>query len=254
MPRPAWIALAMMVGCGVVVAYHSGIDGALRDDAIIVLAGGVGEDGKPHATVMRRLERAAQLYREQQIGLPPAIVCNGGGTTHKPKWVDTSGYSTPEAALMGRELLRMGVSAEHIFVEGYSDDTIGNAFFARVMHVDAQPSWRRLRIITSAFQMERTRAIYDWAFGLQPLPAGKRAYVLQYEAVNDRGALPSRALRSRRQRENASLRAFRTGSVVRMTQLAQAHEFVMLRHSGYTVGGMLSKRPLNKSSALASSY
>jgi len=226
------------------------------DDAIIVLAGGVGDDGVPHQTVMRRLQRAASLYTQQlnELGHTPQIVCNGGGTTHKPKWVDASGYAVPEAALMGRQLVQMGVKESDIFVEGYSDDTLGNAFFARTMHVDLKPEWRRLRVITSEFQMDRTRAIYDWVFGLLPLPAHKRQYALTYDAVDDEGALPRQQLRSRRKRENGSLKAFLSGDLRRSTQLAEVHQFIFQQHSGYTVSGYLSKRPLDRSSALAQTY
>ena len=125
-------------------------------DAILVLAGGVGASGKPHETVLRRLKSAAQLYHEgAAAGHTPVIVCNGGGTTHKPKWVNAAGYAVPEAVLMARELHQQhSVPTEHIFTEGYSDDTVGNSFFARVMHVDPA-GWRTLVVITSQFQMAR---------------------------------------------------------------------------------------------------
>jgi hypothetical protein len=225
-------------------------------DAIVVLAGGVGHDGVPHETVMRRLRRAAGLYLSQQsrTGYGPAIICNGGGTTHKPKWVDPSGYAVPEAALMGRELVALGVRSDDVFVEGYSDDTIGNAFFARTMHADARPTWDHLLVITSRFQMARTQAIYDWVFQLRPLPTDKAAYHLEYVAVEDRGALPPSVLRARRSRENTSLKAFREGELVLMTQLSQVHDWIYRRHSGYTVRGMLGKKPLNKTSSLAQTY
>ena len=222
-------------------------------DVLVVLAGGVGDDGRPHETVMRRLQRAAALYSEQQPH-PPSVVCNGGGTTHKPKWVDASGYAVPEAALMGKQLITMGVRSDDVYVEGYSDDTIGNAFFLRVMHADPRPDWTRLRVITSRFQMKRTVAIYDWVFALQPLPMGKPKYELSYEAVEDEGAVPDRVLRSRRRRENTSLRSFLAGDIVRLTRLSDVHAWLYRRHSGYTADGYLSKRPLDRASALADSY
>jgi hypothetical protein len=189
-------------------------------DAILVLAGGVSNDGKPHETVMRRLREAASVYQSQiaRSGAAPAVVCNGGGTTHKPKWVDPAGYAVPEAALMARELRAMGVKSSDIYVEGYSDDTIGNAFFARVMHADVRP-WTNLLVVTSSFQMARTQAIYDWVFGLLPMPTQKRAYRLEYVAVADEGALPRAVLRSRRTREASSLRNFQAGTLVRLTVL-----------------------------------
>ena len=250
MPRTAVVLLAL--GLGAVLCLLGSARSA-ADETLVVLAGGVGEDGLPHETVLRRLQRAAQLYKAHKAatGRGLSIVCNGGGTTHKPKWVDGSGYSVPEAALMGRQLVQMGVSAEDIYAEGYSDDTIGNAFFARVMHIDVRPDWSRLRIITSEFQMKRTQAIYDWVFkGLQPLPAQGRE--VTYDAVDDVGAMPAHALRRRRDKEEASLRAFVSGDLVKLTRLSQLHDFLFRRHSGYTSRGYLSKQRL--SGALATSY
>lgn len=223
-------------------------------DAIIVLAGGVDASGRPHETVLRRLRAAARLHKKEAAatGRLVPILCNGGGTTHKPKWVDGQGYAVAEAALMAGVLAReLGVPWSSIFAEGYSDDTVGNAFFARVrrarpasglhsraptraaphhacapsapptptihprprppptrspprqvMHMDARPDWRRLLIITSEFQIGRTRAIYDWVFSLPiaPLPTGAppapspgTRYALDYLAVDDAGALPEQA-------------------------------------------------------------
>ena len=155
---------------------------------------------------------------------------------------------------MGRELLGMGVSASDIYAEGYSDDTIGNAFFARVMHADPRPDWPRLRVITSSFQMERTKAIYDWVFNLRPLPAAKSKYELTYEAVDDDGALPERVLRTRRRREHDSLRTFLAGDLYRRTTLKEVHEWLFLQHSGYTPSGYLSKKAFDRRSALAQTY
>ena len=246
--------LLVLAGVAFVVTRNGTSDDDV--DAIIVLAGGVDDDGNPHETVVRRLREAARVYREQgaRTGVRPAVVCNGGGTTHKPKWVDAAGYAVPEAALMGRRLIEMGVASSDVYVEGYSDDTIGNAFFVRVMHADARPTWRNLLVVTSQFQMARTQAIYDWVFSLAPLPHGKPSYRLRYASVEDRGALPPHVLRSRRSREDGSLVSFRGGPLARMTQLAQVHEWINLKHSGYSVMGLLSKKPLDRSSALAQTY
>ena len=88
-----------------------------------------------------------------------------------------------------------------------------------------------------------------------PVPAGQRApYRLLYESVDDHGALPPRVLRSRRVKEEASTKAFQEGALMRMTQLAELHAFIYGRHSAYTASGMLSKKALNASSALAQTY
>ena len=205
---------------------------------------------------MRRLRRAAELYKQQwaSTGTPPAIICNGGGTTHKPRFVDSNGYAVPEAALMGQQLLGMGVREADIYPEGYSDDTIGNAFFLRVMHLDPRPEWSRLRVVTSAFQMDRTKATYSWVMGLTPLPAAKRRYELAYETVDDDGAVPPHVLNSRIAREATSLRNFESGELVRNTRLSELHKFINLQHDGYTVCGVLSKKAFQRGSALAQTY
>lgn len=67
--------------------------------------------------------------------------------------------------------------------------------------------------------MERTKAIYNWVFSLQPFPAGKPGgYAMLYESVPDRGALPPAVLRSRRAKEATSLAAFkaRESEIVKM--------------------------------------
>ena len=75
--RP-FVMLATLLTLGLMcVGRAAPADGSI--DVIVVLAGGVGDDGVPHATVMRRLEHAAQLYKRQMEsshGKAPAIVCN----------------------------------------------------------------------------------------------------------------------------------------------------------------------------------
>lgn len=239
----------------VCTAFRGRSEGVSRVDAIVVLAGGVGDDGLPHEAVMRRLRKAAEVYSQESAnagGTPPMVICNGGGTTHKPKWVDSAGYAVPEAALMGQQLAKLGVRMEHIYVEGYSDDTIGNAYFLRVMHFDPRPDWARVLIITSEFQMARAKAIYDWIFGLQSV--GWHRHELSYESVADTDALPPRVLRGRRAREAASLQTFTNGELVKRTRLAEVHDWIHTKHSAYTVRGYLGKKPLDRSSALAESY
>ena len=224
-------------------------------DVVLVLAGGVNHKGNPHETVRRRLDAALQLHRDAaQRGQRLPIVCNGGGTTHKPKFVDNSGYSVPEAALMARYLVDNGVDSNDIFLEGHSDDTLGNAFFARVMHVDVRPDWTNIIVITSEFQMARTRAIYDWVFSLSPLPAGKASYRLHYQSVSDSGALSYRALSSRVAKEKQSLLGFQSGLIVKMGTMREAHNFMFTRHSAYSPVGVLSKKRMNLTSSMVDSY
>lgn len=221
-----------------------------RPDAIIVLAGGVDARGMPHCTVAERLTAAANFSSQVYGGEPIPIVLNGGGTTWKPRHVDRHGFSIPEAALMAKHISRTaGIKPSVLYPESFSDDTIGNAFFARTMHTDLRPEWRDLLVITSQFQIARTEAIYQWIFGLSPRPS--RPYRLRFASVSD-ACLDPRILALRQAKEAVSLRKFLAGPIVRMTSLAAVHEFIFHRHGGYTVQGTLSKQPLD--SELAETY
>jgi uncharacterized SAM-binding protein YcdF (DUF218 family) len=220
-----------------------------RPELILVLAGGVDKRGAPHCTVAARLRAAANASGAHGGTVP--IVLNGGGTTWKPRHVDRNGFSIPEAALMAEQLGReSGIRSELLYPESFSDDTVGNAFFARTMHTDLRPEWRDLLVITSQFQIARTRAIYAWVFGLTPRPAG-RPYRLRFEAVPD-DCLDPKVLALRQAKEAESLRKLEGGPLVRMRTLAEAHEFIWHRHGGYSVRGVLSKQPLD--SKLADTY
>ena len=110
-----WRGLTLACVLGLALAGRYGRSVLVRaqeeHDAVIVLAGGVDAGGRPHEAVMRRLRRAAKLYSaSRERGHTLAVVANGGGTTHKPKWVSPAGYAVPEAALMARELERDGVA------------------------------------------------------------------------------------------------------------------------------------------------
>lgn len=131
----------------------------LETDALLVLAGGVDEDGAVHVTVSRRLDAAAALYRRAAVdGRTLSIICNGGGTSHKPRFRDASGFAVPEAELMAQELKARGVPLCAVVLESLSDDTIGNAYAARVLHTEWREDWRRLLLITSDFQVRHSAA------------------------------------------------------------------------------------------------
>lgn len=197
-------------------------------ECLLVLAGGVDATGTVLATVARRLDAAAELYRRNP-GLN--ILCNGGGTSHKPKWRDpVSGFEVPEAQLMAQYLRAAGVPTSAVLLESLSDDTIGNAFCARALHTEWRPDLRRLVLITSAFQMDRAEAIYRWVFTtLQPAVG----YTLTPLSVPDDGAVDPDALASRAQRECASLHAFQAGVGAKYSTMEEVHKWLFTTHEAY---------------------
>jgi len=166
------------------------------------------------------------LALERQSGEP--LVCLSAGTTHRPPPLE-DGFPIPESVAGARYLLSRGVSPNRIRVENTSYDTIGNAYFAKLLFVDPS-SWTRLLIVTSEFHMPRTRAIFEWVFGLDD-----RLYELTFEASPDAGITPD-ALQFRREKERQGLAGFEQVKQ-RIQSLHELHEWLFTAHQAYSANG-----------------
>jgi hypothetical protein len=197
-------------------------------DAVLVLGGGVRTGGELPAQVVRRFDRAIELAR----GAP--IVCLSAATVHRPPPLNEEGFPWFESAAGAAYLLAKGVPANRIQVEALSHDTIGNAYFSKLLHVDP-PGWRRVLVITSEFHMQRSRAIFEWVYGLTP---GR--YQLQFEATPDQGFDPILVER-RRVKEAAALRALEP-IMARIRDLDSFHRWIYTEHQAYTAQGWVSRK------------
>ena len=121
-----------------------------------------------HQPRTRRLKLASERHFSTGATIP--IVALSAGTTHKPNPRDVLGFPVKECTSGAYALRSLGVASDHIYQEGVSLDTIGNAYFLRTIHTDPV-RWRRLLIITSEFHMNRTRAIFDWVRTMHPVSA-----------------------------------------------------------------------------------
>ena len=129
-------------------------------DCILVPGGGSqrGADvsSLPEWTI-RRLDAAFAIWQSDRS---QKILTLSAGTTHRPNYTDEHGFPVYEATSAAWYLHRKGVPLELLFRECSSYDTIGNAYFARVQHTDPA-GWRKLLVVTSAFHMPRTAAVFD---------------------------------------------------------------------------------------------
>ena len=103
---------------------------------IIVLGGGLKDDGTvPHHTQLR-LDKAVELFKTQKES--SYIITLSGGTPHKPNPRDAKGFAIWEATAAARKLIDMGISHTSILEENFSLDTIGNvshfSIFYQWMH------------------------------------------------------------------------------------------------------------------------
>ena len=211
-------------------------------DAILVLGGGLREDGSVPLWVENRLERALELAD----GTTPILTLSAG-TTYKPGPCYADGRTIFESVAGATWLKERGYPAELLFTETASYDTIGNAYFARVIHTDPA-CWRRLAIITSEFHMPRTESIFRWIFTAAPCAP---SYDLNFESVPDVG-IDAEVLEARRKKEAAGLRSI-PALTERYRTLAAVHRWLYVEHQAYALKGR-EKRGAKLDSQLAQSY
>ena len=145
-------------------------------EAILVCGGGQTQRGPP-PHVAARLELAKKMYDSYPADSKPKIIVSGRGTPHKPGPHDDRGFERPECEDNARWLVQRGVPDSDVLEESASLETIGNAYFARLMHTDVR-GYRNLVIINSDWHMARTRDVYSFVFGL-PHSLGGPAYKLK---------------------------------------------------------------------------
>jgi hypothetical protein len=193
-------------------------------DAILIPGGGVRAGGELPEWVAARFDRALAVAGDA------VLMPLSAGTPHRPPPLDERGFPITEARAGAEHLLRRGVDRARIVLEECSYDTIGNAWFSRVLHVIPR-GFERVLVITSAFHMARTEAIFRWVYGLD---GPGRPCAVEFESTPDIGIEPA-ALRARMERERARLEGFdrlRGG----IAMLAELGEWLFAEHAAYTAG------------------
>lgn len=249
-------------------------------DAIVVPGGGLTPEGHVHPWVAARCAVAARLYHASLLAgvdtgtgtggrarrrprRPPVIVTLSGGTSWKPPPLDARGFPITEAAAAARYLGEThNISLAHVVEEGFSLDTIGNAYFLRAVHA-GPAQWRSLAVVTNRFHMPRTRRIFQWVFGLdrggegkgkgkgqgrgsgggvRDVQRGARDVVreggragppprLYFVEALDVG-MDGRTVELRRKKEAASLASL-GATTARVSSMEKMHRFVFTEHMAY---------------------
>jgi len=212
-------------------------------DAIIVPGGGVREGGIVPPWVKNRLDRAIEFHQQDYI------IALSAGTTHKPPLLDAAGFPIFEAVAGARYLVEHGVEPEKILCETTSYDTMGNAYFSRVIHVEPR-LFKQLLIITSHFHMPRTKAIFQWIYSLSQAGMDSPIYQLSFEAVPDvNDDLDGTVIQARAEKEERGLeRVFMLQEKIRT--LEDFHRWLFTRHGAYAV----ATPPVRLSGSILSTY
>jgi Ca2+-binding EF-hand superfamily protein/uncharacterized SAM-binding protein YcdF (DUF218 family) len=198
----------------------------ITPDAIIVLGGGLQNDGSLQPWVQQRLTRAKDVYtkaKHQKASAPKVITMNEGirNTLRDPRGgaVASAAGSKQvdlESQLAKRFIEKLGVPATDIIPDNHSLDLIGNAYFPRTSNTfkTAMPEVGNLCIITNKFHMARAKEIFKT---IMNLPLNKddgpleQPFNLMFEEVGDE-RVADESLKTRNAWEKDMLKVFREHS------------------------------------------
>jgi hypothetical protein len=195
--------------------------------ATIVLGGGVKDMETLSVTTFKRLQEAHRLNQGEPI------VIAGAGPYNSPPPISRQGYPVTESLLAAQVLIGDGFNPGLIRLETSSFDTIGNAYFSRVIHADPA-DWNYLRVITSNHHLPRAKAIFDWVFNLPSANGPQPNRQLDLVDVSDDhfGPTKMRQLMAKEQQRHRQLQQL----IPTITTLQQLHAFMFGQHQAYTVG------------------
>lgn len=194
-------------------------------DAVIILGGGVRKNGTLPIWVLRRLRKALEYKDKTKY-----FITTSAYTTNKAPVINKLGFPVNEAVKMGELLTKAGISKSRILTERWSHDTIGNAYFCRLIHTD-QLNLKKLLVITSEFHLPRSKAIFRWIFNLNN--SLFNPYQLDFASASDSG-LDSKIIFSRIEKEQQSLSKVNK-TRKKITNLKQLHQWIFQEHGAYTL-------------------
>jgi len=193
-------------------------------DLIIVLAGGINNKGLVHEWVKRRLDRAIELHKIHHA----PILCCGGGTYHKPPFLNKDRFVVHESTECVNYIMQHGINPNNIFKEWSSYDTIANGFFSLTNHVWLR-DWTNIAIITSNFHLARSKEIFNWIYNLEC--NHYKLYNLYYYSVTDEG-LDEDMIKKRTERENNSRK-----NIIKLRNkiktMSEFHNWLYTEHNAY---------------------
>jgi len=192
-------------------------------DAILIPGGGLRNDGNLPPWVCNRLDKAVE------IGSTRFFITLSRGTFHKAPPRDEDGFPIDESLAGARYLVAHGVPKDRVLFEATSFDTIGNAFFSRLIHIEPM-RLVRLLIVTSNFHFERTRAVFNWVYSLS-----NGSFDLTFEEVPNVG-IDADSLQARMEKERKGLQALE--SLMRqITTVEHMHQWLFFEHDAYKPNG-----------------
>ncbi len=128
----------------------------MAKDAIVVLGGGVHEDGSLPKIVQNRVDKGVELFRQ---GVAQYLILTG----YKPYLLDYIPVKT-EAQAMKDYAASLGIPEETILLEEKAMDTLSNAYFTKKDVLEPR-GWKDITVVTSDFHVPRSEYLFRKVLG-----------------------------------------------------------------------------------------
>jgi len=124
-------------------------------DGVIILGGGLTSGGRLSRESVKRLLAGINLFKANHA---KHLILSGNGS-----WQHRLPLSKTEASLMETLAIEKGISKKVILKDTKSLDTIGNAYFTKVL-IDKYKLGKTFLIVTSDYHLKRARWLFTEIF------------------------------------------------------------------------------------------
>ena len=130
----------------------------MKYDCLVVLAGGIMDDGTLPRIVEQRIDKAKELF---DLKLADHIVMSGKWS----KWREKNAHPPQtEAKAMEKYAIKIGIPKKIIYREEKSTSTVTNAHHILVDYLMPN-NWKNVVVVTSDIHLLRAKGIFDSQFG-----------------------------------------------------------------------------------------
>jgi uncharacterized SAM-binding protein YcdF (DUF218 family) len=130
------------------------ISNAIKNDAVIVLANQMDENGLLNSESKARANKAVEIFNERNIS--HVVTCG---------WAYRNDSEIKIADAFKSYIVNsLGVNPIKVITELNSRDTVGDAYFTKI-NIALSLNWKNLCVVTSDYHVKRTQEIFSFIYG-----------------------------------------------------------------------------------------
>ena len=211
--------------------------------AIVILAGGSQQNDDASSLpkyVKDRLDLAFDIYNKSPK--KPYLIVSSSGTPHRKTFINSKQQIIYECDSMAQYLIDKyhTINPKFILREYTSYDTIGNAYFTKINHIDPLQITNFL-VITSDFHIKRSEYIFNFVFGLD---LDSKKYQIDYKKTIT--LVSQQLICSRLIKEHTSLIFFKKQiKDDNIKDLKSLHIWLFTKHKAYSTKDVMDNKKNN---------